>query len=296
MVKKAVLKVFIAVIVALLLSLSANVIAGQKNFLWKVQSNEGTVYVLGSIHYLKKEAYPLSPKIEDAFNKSDSLVVEADINDAEKIDVSKILANAIYPDNDSLENHVSKETFQMIKREVVALGMPMELVNKQKPWLLAMTLSSLELIRLGYDPNYGIDKYFLSKAKGKKKILELESIDYQIDLFSKFSDKEQEWMLLSTLNDLKTLKDKIDKIVKAWTSGDLNGMEAVLSEGIKEDKMLASFYEKLLYKRNKDMIAKIEGYLKTKDIHFVVVGAGHLVGDRGIIKKLKAKGYQVEQM
>lgn len=294
--KKITLKIFTAVIVTLLLGLSANVIAAQKNFLWKVQSKEGTVYVLGSIHYLKKETYPLSEKIENAFEKSDNLVVEADINDADKIDIAKLLANAIYPENDSLENHVSKETFQTIKREVVPLGLPMEIVNKQKPWFLALTLSSVGLLRLGYDPNYGIDKYFLSKAKGKKKILELESIDYQIELFSKLSDKDQEWMLLSTLNDLKTLKDKVEKIVKAWTSGDPNEMEAVLTEGIKEDKGLTSVYEKLLYERNEDMITKIEGYLKTKETHFVVVGAGHLVGDRGIIKKLKVKGYQVEQM
>jgi uncharacterized protein len=44
------------------------------------------------------------------------------------------------------------------------------------------------------------------------------------------------------------------------------------------------------------MVAKIEGYLKSKTGYFVVVGAGHLVGEKGIITLLQKKGYKVEQL
>ena len=55
-------------------------------------------------------------------------------------------------------------------------------------------------------------------------------------------------------------------------------------------------FKRLLDDRNKGMASKIEGYLKTKETYFVVVGAGHLVGDKGIIKMLKERGYSVEQL
>ncbi|HEX7534535.1 MAG TPA: TraB/GumN family protein, partial [Syntrophales bacterium] len=47
----------------------------EKNFLWRVQSKRNTVYVLGSIHLLKKDVYPLSRTIEGAFEKADILAV-----------------------------------------------------------------------------------------------------------------------------------------------------------------------------------------------------------------------------
>jgi len=159
-----------------------------------------------------------------------------------------------------------------------------------------MTLVALESLKLGFDPNYGIDKYFLSKAEGKKKILELESLDYQIDLLSHFSDKEQELFLIYTLKDLNIMEQELDKLTQAWTTGDTKGMESILTRSVSEDKRLSPIFEKLIYERNRKMVSKIEDLLRTKETYFVIVGAGHLVGNRGIIEVLKGKGYFVEQL
>jgi len=268
----------------------------KKTFLWKVQSKTNTVYVLGSIHYLKKEMYPLDEKIEKAFDQSDVLVVEANINDIGKVDLQKLVGNGFYPENETLEKHVSKETFELLKKELGNLGVPPEAVSRQKPWLLALSLASLEFMKLGFDPNYGIDRHFLSKTTAMKKILELESFAYQINLFSQFSEKDQELFLLYTLRDIKVLEQELDKLVQAWTSGDTKGIEAIITRSVSEDKELSPIYEKLIYERSRNMASKIEDYLKTKETYFVIVGAGHLVGSQGIIELLKGKGYLVEQL
>jgi len=173
------------------LSLSYSISYAEKNFLWRVQSKRNTVYVLGSIHLLKKDVYPLSRTIEGAFEKSDVLAVEANVNDISRLDIGKLMESSVYPANDSLEKHVSGNTFNLIKEETARSGLPMELVYNQRPWFLGLTLESLELMKSGYDPNYGIDKYFLSKAEGRKKISELESLDYQINLLAGLNDDEQ---------------------------------------------------------------------------------------------------------
>jgi len=267
-----------------------------KNFLWKVQSKTNTVYVLGSIHFMKKEIYPLSKEIESAFDKSDVFVVEADVNDVSKIDIEKLIRTAFYPENDSLQNHISQETYGMVRKEFEVFGIPQVIADKQKPWILALTLESLELARLGYDPNNGIDIYFLSKASGKKKIKELESIDYQINLLSGFSDNDQEAFLLYTLKDMGSLEKEVDTLMRAWKSGDTKSLESIITKNISEDRRVSSIYEKLLYERNTNMVSRIEGFLKTKETHFVIVGAGHLVGNKGIIEILKKEGYLVEQL
>lgn len=299
MIKKIVSSLLIFVFLFLFnsfISVQSAISNTQKNFLWKVQSKTNTLYILGSIHFLKKEMYPLNKKIEDAFDKSEVLVVEANINDIGQIDIQKLLETAFYSGNDTLEKHVSRETYELVKKEFAGLGIPLELINKQKPWFLALTLTSLELVKLGFDPNYGIDNHFLSKATGRKKIKELESLDYQINLFSKFSDDDQELFLLYTLKDINVLGQEVDKLMQAWTSGDTKSMESIISKSITEDRKMLLIYEKIIYERNRNMAVRIEEFLRAKEIHFVIVGAGHLSGNKGIIEILRGKGYHVEQL
>ncbi|HMK50857.1 MAG TPA: TraB/GumN family protein, partial [Thermodesulfobacteriota bacterium] len=241
-------------------------------------------------------AYPLHQKIENAFDQSEVLIVEANVNDIAKLDIQKLVESAMYAGPETLERHVSAETYELIKKETGRLGIPLELINRQKPWFLALVLESLELLKLGFDPNYGIDKYFLSRAAEKKKIVELESLDYQIDLLSKFSDQEQELFLLYTVKDLRVLRQELDRLTQAWISGDAKGMESIMTRGFVEDSRMSSVYEKLILERNRSMASKIEEFLRNKEIYFAVVGAAHLVGNQGIIEILKGKGYLVEQL
>jgi hypothetical protein len=240
--------------------------------------------------------YPLNETIEKAFEQSDVLVVEANMSDIKKVDIQKLIGSAFYPENETLEKHVSPETFGLLQKELTNLGLPLEVVNKQRPWFLGLTLASLEILKLGFDPNYGIDKYFFSKVNGKKKILELESFEYQMNLFSQLAEKDQELLLLNALKEINVLRQKLDDLVWAWTSGDDKGLESIITKSVTEDKRLAPIYEKFIYERNRNMASKIEDYLKTKETYFVIAGAGHLVGNQGIIEILKGKGFFVEQL
>lgn len=268
----------------------------RKHFLWKAESKTTTLYLLGSLHFLKEENYPLPQEIEAAFDASAVLAVEANINDVGGIDITKLMESAFYTGTDTLEKHLSRETYETVRKRLEGSGMPPELIARQKPWFLALTLTSLELAKMGFDPAYGIDKHFLSRAQGKKKIIELESIDYQINLLSGFSDREQELFLSSTLKDLDLIRSEAGILVKAWENGDVKEMEALLSKSATNDKGLSSISHKLLDERNAKMCARIEEFLKTKESYIVVVGAAHLIGKKGIVEMLRRKGYPVKQL
>lgn len=268
----------------------------QKGFLWKVQSKTATVYLLGSVHAFKKELYPLPVKIEEAFQRSDALVVEANVDEIDLEKMMAMLEGAFYPENETLEKHLSKDTFTLAEARLAQFGIPIQLFQRSKPWILALMIATLEIQKSGLDPEYGIDKHFLKEARDEKRILELESIDYQMGLFSSFSDAEQESFLLYTLKDVDIMEREIDVVIKAWSSGDTKTMEAIVTKGLREDPRVLPVYEKLFYERNKNMASKVEGFLKAGGKYFVVVGAGHLVGERGIPRILKGKGYSVEQL
>lgn len=268
----------------------------QKSFLWRVQSSRATVYLLGSIHFLKEDVYPLNQAIENAYESSDTLVVEANINELGNLDLKMLADRAFYKTNDHIEKHVSPETYRLIEKESKALGMPVEIIRMQKPWFLALSFQALELVRLGYDPQHGVDYHFLRKAQGKKRILELESLDEQLGLLSGFSDREQEQFLIYTLKTLSSVDSQVGSMVRAWTSGDAQAMESIISDASVHDASIEPILRKLFDERNAKMTSRIEGYLNSNGRYFVIVGAGHLVGKRGLVELIKSKGYEVEQL
>jgi uncharacterized protein len=271
--------------------------AGQKSFLWKVRSNTAMVYILGSIHLAKPDMYPLPEKIEKSFADAGTLALEADPSKAQDDKVlQQMLASALYQEGETLSEHLSKETYELAEREMEKLGVPMETFIRTKPWFLAITMETLELQRLGYDPANGIDIHFAGKAAGKKRIVEIESFDYQIKLMNGFSEREQELFLLYTIRDTESLPTEINGLMKAWRYGDTKTMEGLVTRTISESPELRLIYDKLIYRRNIDMTARIEQFLKGKETAFVVVGAAHLVGKEGIIELLKKKGFKSEQM
>lgn len=269
---------------------------GQRHFLWRATTDTATVYLLGSVHFMKKEAYPLSPVIEAAFTRSDTIAVEADINDIGEGTFAKLRSTGFYGTDDSIANHVSRETYTYITAEAARLGFPVAALNRQRPWFLAMTMSSIELMRAGYNPHYGIDKYFLTRAAGRKKIVELESLDYQIDLLAGLPDTEQESFLLYALKDLGSLVRQADILMTAWRTGDNARIAAILESSVGNDKDRQAVYRKIMTERNRNMAKKIALHLASPGTVFVVVGAGHLVGDTGIVELLKKEGFTVEQL
>jgi uncharacterized protein YbaP (TraB family) len=272
--------------------------AGQKSFLWKIQSKTATAFILGSVHLAKPDLYPLPRKIEESFAKSAVLALEADPAKAQDPALLRqMLAAAAYAKGGTLKEHLSGETFALARREIERLGLPMETFTSTKPWFLAMSIEALEYQRLGYDLANGIDVYFAGKAAGKMRIIELESFDLQIKLLNGFTEREQELFLIYTLKDLAGFQSEIEKLMAAWRTGDTKTMETLATRTLFESSWeLQPIFEKLFYKRNREMTAKVGQLLKGKETVFVVVGAAHLVGMEGIIELLRGQGYTVEQM
>jgi uncharacterized protein YbaP (TraB family) len=267
---------------------------GKKSFLWTVRAEEGTVHLLGSIHLLKREMFPLDRRIEEAFERSDVLAVEANVRDGSGEERQRrLLQGALYPGDDTIENHISKETVDLLRRRFPDL--PPERMNRFKPWALAMTIAVLEYKKLGLDYDYGVDVYFLDKAGDGKRIREIESPDSVIAMLDGFSDEHQDLFLRYTLLELDTVGEQTDRILRAWAEGDAATMEEILLESIREHPGLMPVFEALFFQRNGKMAAKIGEYLEEGGEFFVVVGAGHLVGEKGIVELLRRKGFSVEQ-
>jgi len=99
-----------------------------------------------------------------------------------------------------------------------------------------------------------------------------------------------------TLQENEKSKEEFEKIIKAWKTGNPAEIEALLQQTLKENPDMQTFMDKFIFERNTKMAANLEKALRRKGTYFTVVGAAHLVGDKGILNLLKKKGYTVEQL
>ena len=265
-----------------------------KAFFWQVTSRQATVYLMGSIHFADKSFYPLRPEIEAAFQRSDALVVELDISKADDGVYNRLLAQrGMYKNGGSIKDVLSEETWLQLRQRLRHLNVPYDSVKGYKPGVMVLTLSALQVMRMGFDPALGIDIYFLSKA-GQKKIIELESLEQQLNLFLDIPNGDL--LLKESLYSLDEAELLMAEMVRYWKTGDEKKMNKLLFEDALNDyPAFSEIYDKLFYDRNDSMTQKIEAMLKQPGHYFVVVGSGHLIGGKGLVSALRQRGYGVER-
>lgn len=279
--------------------LAADCAPAAKTFMWKVKDGSSEVYILGSLHMLKPGFYPLPAEMEEAFEKSKALVVEVDESQGDAMNRLQVtMQRATYPGDETLNSRLSPKTREAFEAYLAKTGQKDNIIiQKMRPWFASLTILMKELLKAGFNPQEGIDRHFLSEAKTQKKeILQLETAEFQIKLLSDFPEELQDKLLLSTLLGSSEMEKEAQVLVDAWKKGDEKAMNDAITKNEREYPELEPVQQKILYDRNGPMTDKIEGYLKSGGTYFVVVGAGHLVGDRGIIELLRKRKYKVEQI
>ena len=285
---------FVLVFLASLL-LSQDSLRSQKHFLWKVEDSKGaSAYLLGSLHVLTADAYPLPAAIDKAFAESKTLVEEVDLDEMnDPMQMMAALSKAMLTGGQTLDQLIAAETFAEVKKRAEAYGMPMAALQRMKPWLVAVTLMAPTLQSAGFKPELGIDRHFFDRAKEKglnRKAL--ETLAYQLDRFDQMSPKLQEELLKATIADLDTQVTGVKEMVRAWSSGDIGTVEKLTLTAFLESPEL---YQRLLLERNQNWLPHVESCLTENAGCFVVVGAAHLVGKDGMPALLAKKGYKVTQ-
>jgi uncharacterized protein len=281
---------------AVALTLVAQVQAAPaRNFLWKATSRSGgALYLVGSVHLLSQDSYPLNPALETAFKDSDLLVEEADLGEMGANAQLTFLSRGMLPSATPLDKVLSAATYALLTKHVESLGIPLDPLKLLKPWMLAQMLEVMQWQKAGFDPELGLDKHFYDQAQSAgKKVQGLETIEFQVSLFDSMTMPEQDHLLSETLKEIDTEQTNRSKLMDAWKAGDAPTVEGIVLTALKQDPKL---YQRLLVDRNKAWIPQLEALFARKGRAFVVVGAAHLVGPDGLITMLRAKGYTVEQM
>ncbi|HQZ40268.1 MAG TPA: TraB/GumN family protein [Vicinamibacterales bacterium] len=266
-----------------------------RHFLWKVTAGNGSqAYLLGSVHVLTPAFYPLDPAIDRAFQSSRVLVEEVDLDEmTNPATLMRLVGKAMLPDGQTLDQVVASDTYAAIRTRAEAHGVPLALLQRMKPWMAAVTLTTAALTRAGFDSGLGIDKHFFDRAKAAGLPRRaLETVSYQFDRLDGLGAAMQEASLKVMLADIDAQAGNIETLAAAWKRGDAATLERLLREGFTDEPELA---ERLLYERNRNWVPQVERCLTEDERCFVVVGAAHLVGPHSLVALLRDRRLSVVQ-
>ena len=190
-------------------------ISTNRHCLWKVDGPHSVVYLLGSIHLLKRDDYPLDRPIETAFTNAQVAVFETDMDKLEQPEMQMtLMGKAQLPEGETLEQHLTPATYALFSNHVSRAGLPLAMFNRFKPFIAASAIAVIELQKLELDPAFGVDKYFSGRAaKEGKRVIPLESVDFQIDLLTGFSREEGELVMKTSLADMDKMKKEFKDII-----------------------------------------------------------------------------------
>lgn len=261
-----------------------------KSCVWKVSAPNGhALYLGGSFHALRPEDHPIPAEFNRAFDASSRLVFEEDPKKGEAA-FRALLKAGQYPKGDSLKNHVDPRTYAYLRRFFALLNVPEDKYSSFRPWLIDLILSSPppEWAKLG------VERVLEDRAKkNSKPISGLESPDEHNRVFSGLNDRQGEALLLVLFINAGRENSSGTNMIAAWRRGDEETLERTMRESFRDFPAMAS---RLLDQRNRNWVPKIEGYLRSNQTYFVVVGAAHLGGPNGLLALLRARGYKLERV
>ena len=267
---------------------------GSKSTLWQVKGSHNSVYLLGSIHVLPASAYPLHPALQQAFNNSQRVVFEVDLNTVSQQAVLREFEEVgLYPPGDNLEHHVSPATIKLVKEVLARLGISYKKARQFKPALLGELITSRYTELSGFREDLGVDRYFYSQAKNSRKpVLGLETVRDQARVLTS-DDASGEAHLVEAIASLPAAKVILDELVVAWKDGRIKTLDRLLNQDEWNDP---KSFESMFVQRNQKWLPQIERFLEGDGNYLVIVGSGHLVGDHGLVRALEGRGYRVKQL
>lgn len=271
----------------------------RRGMLYRVTAHGKTSYLFGTVHVGTKSLFPLEPEVAHALATSSNLVLELDIRNNAPIRTA-MNKYGMYAPGDSLRNHLSLAAYQQLVKALNAAGMNFSDVAMYKPWLVANLLVGAQMTLKGYQSGQAVEYYLLAAAQAqKKKVLQLESADYQLSLFNTMDDDQQESYLLENIADLKdgNAVRQSEELLDAWSHADAGKVDAIMAEISASNTVSSNFMtDKVLGKRNLLMVASIENIIKDNKAAFIGIGLLHLTGPNGLPQLLRDRGYEVEKV
>lgn len=263
--------------------------------MWQINGASNRIYLLGSVHVLRQQDHPIPTAIDKAYEDAEILIMEVDVDDLDPIEMAGMINElGVIKDGGTLQEIMGPSLYDEAADYASQLDIPFLMLAQTEPWLAAITIEQMMLLRIGFNPEYGIEFHLSAKAgEDNKEILGLESVREQLEFLDKLSLSAQRSLLIQTLRESLNIEENLDLLINAWRHGDIDFLEENL---LVEMQRYPELYRTLVVDRNEAWVERIRNLIGEQDDYLIVVGTLHLVGDDGVPALLSEIGITTDQL
>lgn len=275
--------------------LSLSLLPARGFFLWEAEKDGRILHLLGSVHIMTEDFYPLPGPMAEAIEAAELVVVEQDTDPDRRKDGLRALADlATYPDGKTAKRDLTPGVQRALEAYCAGPGPSYDSIIRLKPWMIGATLTRIGLVRAGALPARSLERHVQRGAEQAGKDLGiLEPALDQARRLDALSPTDQSAILGKILADLDALGPFLRAVYAAWRASDLEAMEALVVQsfdGHPEARRI------LLTDRNRAWAAELDTQAGFADRTLAVVGVAHLVGADSLLADLEARGFTVRRV
>lgn len=297
--RRPIIVVFFSLFLLAFQALAADV-AASRGALFKVTDKGNALYLYGTMHVGRADFYPLEPRIRAALAAAPTLVLEIDMGGDPAAVAAAIQQHGMFPPGSPGYAGLAPERRQRIEEALRKQGLEPAAVAQLKPWMLMTMLAVFDTVKLGYDPALGVDDHLATLArKGKTRIAELETMQYQAALLNRLPIEEQWRLLEETLENMASGRQlrETREMLEAYERADQRALDSLMQRVETDTSVTGKFMRDILLdERNGPMADKVAALLARENNAVVAVGLLHLLGQRGLPELLRKRGIKVERI
>src|SRR5690606_6450561 len=271
------------IVIAVAVLCFTGLFAQENTLLWKISGNglAKDSYLFGTLHMACAADFRMADKVKETVDKVERIAFEVDLSNPENM---TLMQPYIAP-NTAFFKDFDPDKKRFIDSVLVENQLPPTIFDQVSPAVVISLLSmkSFECKDMNDIKMMEKELQALENAKGKA-IDELESITFQMELLNNLFTPEDLYTYLKASGEMVAFTKRM---VKAYFDENVSELEDMMTNTayLSPEKQ-----ELLLSARNQSWLEKMPDMMQTQSYLFAV-GAGHLVGEKGVVQLLKDKGY-----
>lgn len=263
--------------------------------LWQVSDKDTTVYLFGTIHLLPRESQWRTSKLDEAVQKSQTLVLETLIDTSNPQQLAGVMASLGFSSGlPPLATRVDPSKRAALETAIAKTRIPRPMFDRMESWAAAFTLLGVQFQTLGVEGEQGVEAVLRkSFAASGKPVDQLETNQEQLSFFDRLPESAQRQLLEGAIENPQAMRTQFDGMLKSWLAGDVDDIGRTFNRDLQSSPELKAA---LLTRRNWNWSQWIERRMKQPGTVMVAVGAGHLAGEESVQRYLQSRGYKVKRL
>ena len=265
--------------------------------LWKVEKpgNEHVSYILGTHHFATLSVLDSLVNLPEALQRADKVYGELDMAEMTSPASMQVMQMALMaPADSTLDKVLTPAQLDSVKAVLDPMTggqLPLAALYPMKPAALSTQIAAMMSMKLFPDlnPLEGLDMTMQQRAKALgKPVAGLETMEFQMDCLYGTPISEQAETLMKTIADIEGEEKRAVELAAAYMDHNIDAIYKAMIEEEDEPEAL----DRLIFSRNDNWVNQLSKEMSDASL-LVVVGAGHLPGERGVLEQLRKAGYTV---